>query len=98
MGAVLQPFNPEVTNTNPSGEDELTPVSHVERLADYNLPRALSQIATLESEVTQLLAEARAMQEALARAEHRLVNREQLLRNARIREFELRAQLVRELP
>jgi hypothetical protein len=100
MGAVLQPVNPEHLDTQ-LDEDEKqqsVAVSHVERLADYSLPRALSQIVVLESETQYLQSEVQHLRDALARLEHRLMAQEQLLRNTKIREFEVRAQLAKQLP
>ena len=100
MGAVLQPISPGFLDTQVEEEEkqQSIAVSPVERLADYNLPRALSQIVELESETEFLYGEVKHLRDALARAEHRLLNQDQLLRNSKIREFELRAQLARELP
>jgi hypothetical protein len=97
MGAVLQPLKPDLSESTSAEEKTATAVSHVERLADYSLPRALNQIVMLEAEVTHLATEVRALREALARAQHRVSNHEQLLRNAKLRELELRAQLAHEL-
>jgi hypothetical protein len=97
MGAVLQPLNSDLAENNSAEEKTLTAVAQIERLADYSLPRALSQIVMLEAEVTNLVADVRALRLALARSEHRMSNQEQLLRNAKIREFQLRAQMAREL-
>ena len=97
MGAVLQPLKPDLSESTIAEEKTTEAVSHLERLADYSLPHALSQIVMLEAEITHLTTEVRALREALARAEHRRSNHEQLLKNANVREFELRAQLAQKL-
>ena len=99
MGAVLQPIKPDLLRTQIDEKELLqNGVSQLERPADYSLPRALSQIVVLESESQFLQGEVRHLRDALARAEHRLLNLEQLIHNARVREFELRSQLAKELP
>jgi len=100
MGAVLQPIRPDLLDTQLEEEEkqQSAAVPQVERLTDYSLPSALSQIVVLESETQFLYGEVKHLRDALARAEHRLMNQDQLMRNAKIREFELRAQLAKELP
>src|SRR4030095_6939747 len=99
-GAVLQTISPDLLDTQLEEEakQQSPAVSQVERLTDYSLPRALNQIVVLESETQFLYGEVKHLRDALARVEHRLRNQDELLRNARIREFELRAQLAKELP
>ena len=65
-------------------------VSIFELAPEQRLRRALNQISELQSEV-------RALREELARSERSATQYEQLLRNATIREQELRAQLVQEM-
>lgn len=100
MGAVLQTISPDLLDTQLEEEakQQSPAVSQVERLTDYSLPGALNQIVVLESETQFLYGEVKHLRDALARAEHRLRNQDELLRNAKIREFELRAQLAKELP
>jgi len=65
-------------------------VSIFELAPEQRLRRALSHISELQSEV-------RALREELARSERSATQYEQLLRNAMIREQELRAQLGKEM-
>jgi len=65
-------------------------VSIFELAPEQRLRRALNQISELQSEV-------RALREELARSERSAAQYEQLLRNAMIREQELRAQLGKEM-
>ena len=65
-------------------------VSIFELAPEQRLRRALGQISELQSEV-------RALREELARSERSATQYEQLLRNAMIREQELRAQLAKEM-
>ena len=65
-------------------------VSIFEQAPEQRLRRALNQISELQSEL-------RALREELARAERSATQQEQLLRNATIREQELRAQLAQEM-
>lgn len=65
-------------------------VSIFEQAPEQRLRRALNQISELQSEL-------RALREELARAERSATQYEQLLRNATIREQELRAQLGQEM-
>ena len=65
-------------------------VSIFELAPEQRLRRALSQVSELQSEV-------RALREELARSERSATQYEQLLRNAMIREQELRAQLGQEM-
>jgi hypothetical protein len=65
-------------------------VSIFELAPEQRLRRSLSQIAELQSEV-------RALREELARSERTITHQDQLLRNAMVREQELRAQLGKEI-
>lgn len=65
-------------------------VSIFEMAPEQRLRRALSQVSELQSEV-------RALREELARSERSATQYEQLLRNAMIREQELRSQLGKEM-
>ncbi|HQR32403.1 MAG TPA: hypothetical protein PLK30_06680 [Blastocatellia bacterium] len=65
-------------------------VSIFELAPEQRLRRAMSQIAELQAEV-------RALREELARSERTFTHQEQLLRNAMVREQELRSQLGKEL-
>ena len=65
-------------------------VSIFELAPEQRLRRALNQISELQSEV-------RALREELARSERSAAQYEQLLRNAMIREQELRAQVGKEM-
>ena len=58
--------------------------------SEQRLRRAMSQIAELQAEV-------RSLREELARSERTLSHQEQLLRNAMVREQELRSQLGKEM-
>lgn len=65
-------------------------VSIFESAPEQRLRRALGYITQLQSEV-------RTLREELARAERSVTHYEQLLRNAQIREQEIRKQLIKEL-
>lgn len=65
-------------------------VSIFELAPEQRLRRALNQVSELQSEV-------RTLREELARSERSATQYEQLLRNAMIREQELRAQLAKEM-
>lgn len=71
-------------------EKSFNNVSIFELAPEQRLRRSLSQIAELQSEV-------RALREELARSERAIAHQEQLLRNAMVREQELRAQLGKEI-
>ena len=92
MGAALHSVDSEPPQAD-SGKRESSIITPFERPQDVNLPRALGQIAHLEATVTHLRAEISGLRQALARAEHQITRREQLLRNATHRERELRTQL-----
>lgn len=65
-------------------------VSIFELAPEQRLRRAMSQIAELQAEV-------RSLRKELARSERTYTHQEQLLRNAMVREQELRSQLVKEM-
>ncbi len=65
-------------------------VSIFELAPEQRLRRSLSQVAELQAEV-------RALREELARSERTISHQEQLLRNAMVREQELRAQIGKEI-
>jgi hypothetical protein len=65
-------------------------VSIFEQAPEQRLRRALNQISELQSEL-------RVLREELARSERSATQYEQLLRNATVREQELRAQLGQEM-
>ena len=96
MGAALHSVDSEPPQGD-TGKRESAIISPFERPQDLNLSRALGQIAHLEATVTHLQAEISALRQALARAEHQITSREQLLRNANNRERELRTQLAEAL-
>ncbi len=95
MGAALYPVDPKRSETDSVRTEgrERAKVSPFERPPEQNLPRALGMIAHLEAEVIDLVVELRELREALARTEHRIACQDQLLRNAMVRERELRSQL-----
>jgi len=93
MSAAIQLVNQpiveaEVFDHRP--EKSFNNVSIFELAPEQRLRRALNQISELQSEV-------RALREELARSERSAAQYEQLLRNAMIREQELRAQLGKEM-
>lgn len=95
MGAALYPVDPnrpeiEVTATR-------SKVAIFERPSEQSLNRAMGVITQLEAELGELVSEIRGLREVLARAEHRISCQEQLLRNAMVRERELRSQLAEKL-
>lgn len=93
MSAAIQLVNQQIIETDafePWQEKALNNVSIFELAPEQRLRRALSHIAELQSEV-------RALREELARSERSVTQYEQLLRNAMIREQELRAQLGKEM-
>lgn len=65
-------------------------VSIFELAPEQRLRRAMTQIAELQAEV-------RSLREELARSERTFTHQEQLLRNAMVREQELRSQLGKEM-
>lgn len=92
MGAALYPVDPDRAATA-AAKTERSPVSPFDRTSESSLPRALALVSQLESELADVLFEVRALRDTLARTEHRIGCQEQLLRNAVVRERELRAQL-----
>jgi hypothetical protein len=89
MNAAIQLINQSVVEDEPF-EKQFNNISLFEQAPEHKLRRALSYI-------TQLQAEIRLLREELARTERSAAHSEQLLRNAAVRELELRAQLVKEL-
>jgi hypothetical protein len=87
MSAAIQLINQAITQ-NESVESPPNNVASFELGPEQRLRRALSYI-------TQLHAEVRTLREELARAERSLGHKEMLLRNATMREQELRAELVK---
>lgn len=71
-------------------EKQFGKVSLFEMAPEQRLRRALAYIAQLQAEV-------RTLREELARSERTVSQSEQLLRNAMLREQELRSQLVKEM-
>lgn len=89
MSAAIQLVNQTIVEDEPF-EKQFNNISLFEQAPDQRLRRALSYI-------TQLHAEIRLLREELARAERSAARYEQLLRNAAVRELELRAELVKEI-
>jgi hypothetical protein len=92
MSAAIQLVNQSLVEAEPFDqqlEKQFSNVSVFEMAPEQRLRRALSYI-------TQLQGEVRALREELARAERSVTHYEQLLRNATVREQELRAQLIKE--
>lgn len=96
MSAAIQLVNQSVgavSETEPfdkQAEKQFNNVSLFELAPEQRLRRAVSYIAQLQAEV-------RTLREELARAERSVTHYEQLLRNAMLREQELRSQLVKEM-
>jgi hypothetical protein len=89
MSAAIQLVNQTVVDDEPF-EKQFNNISLFEQAPEQKLRRALSYI-------TQLHAEIRLLRDELARAERKALQSELLLRNAAVREQELRAQLVKEV-
>lgn len=87
MSAAIQLVNQPYVNTDTLVERPLNNVSHFESAPEQRLRRALEYIKELQAEV-------RTLRDELARTERVSANYELLLRNAIVREQELRAQLV----
>jgi len=87
MSAAIQLVNQPVVENEPF-EKQFNNISLFEQAPEQKLRRALSYI-------TQLQAEIRMLREELARTERSAAHCEILLRNAAVREQELRAQLIR---
>jgi hypothetical protein len=89
MNAAIQLVNQTVVEDE-HFEKQFKNVSLFEQAPEQKLRRALSYIMQLQAEI-------RMLREELARSERAAVHCEQLLRNATVRELELRAQLVKEV-
>lgn len=89
MSAAIQLVNQPLVNTDTLVERPFTNVSRFESAPEQRLRRALEQVKELQDEVRTLRTE-------LARSERANANYELLLRNAVVREQELRAQLAQE--
>jgi hypothetical protein len=93
MSAAIQLLNQPVPETE-AFEKQLDKqpnnVSVFEMAPEQRLRRALAYISQLQGEV-------RALREELVQAERSVTHYQQLLRNAMLREQELRAQLVKEI-
>ncbi len=96
MGAALYPVDPSRTETE-TATRERSNVALFERPSEQSLTRALGVISQLEADLADLTIEMRGLQEALARTEHKISCQDQLLRNAMLREQELRTQLGQSL-
>jgi hypothetical protein len=93
MSAAIQLLNQPITDTEPfekQSDKQLNNVSVFEMAPEQRLRRALAYITELQSEV-------RTLREELVQAERSVTHHQQLLRNAMLREQELRSQLVKEL-
>jgi hypothetical protein len=93
MSAAIQLLNQPVPETEPFEKQldkQPNNVSVFEMAPEQRLRRALAYISQLQSEV-------RALREELVQAERSVTHYQQLLRNAMLREQELRAQLVKEI-
>ncbi|MCI0337780.1 MAG: hypothetical protein L0226_09395 [Acidobacteria bacterium] len=93
MSAAIQLVNQSVVEAEPfekQVDKQFSNVSLFEMAPEQRLRRALAYI-------TQLQAEVRTLREELIRAERTVTHYEQLLRNAMLREQELRAQLIKEM-
>jgi len=93
MSAAIQLVNQQIIEAEVFDhrlEKPFNNVSIFELAPEQRLRRALNQVSELQSEV-------RALREELARSERSATHYEQLLRNAMIREQELRAQLGQEM-
>lgn len=93
MSAAIQLVNQSVVEAEhyeKQVEKQFSNVSLFEMAPEHRLRRALAYIAQLQAEV-------RTLREELARAERSVTHYEQLLRNAMLREQELRIQLVKEM-
>jgi hypothetical protein len=87
MSAAIQLINQAITQPD-TADNRPGQVSSFELGPEQRLRRALGYI-------TQLQAEVRTLREELARAERSISHKEMLLRNATMREQELRAELVK---
>jgi hypothetical protein len=92
MSAAIQLLNQPVPETEPiekQFDKQPSNVSVFEMAPEQRLRRALAYISQLQAEV-------RALREELVQAERSVTHHQQLLRNAMLREQELRSQLVKE--
>ncbi len=89
MSAAIQLINQQMIQPE-TEEAQLSNVTPFEAISEQRLNRALAYISQLQAEV-------RTLREELARAERLLEHKEALLRNAVLREQELRAELVKDL-
>jgi hypothetical protein len=89
MSAAIQLVNQAISQAE-TADNQLSNVSSFELSPEQRLRRALGYIAQLQAEV-------RTLREELARSERSLGHKELLLRNAMMREQELRAELVKHL-
>ena len=94
MGAALHPVEQKRTEPDVATRSK---VAVFERPSEPGLTRAMGVIAQLEAELSELITEVRGLRDVLARTEHKLGCQDQLLRNAAVREGELRAQLAEKL-
>lgn len=93
MSAAIQLVNQAVLADEPVVREFEKPFNNVsvfELAPEQRLRRALTRLAELQ-------AEARSLREELARAERSVTHYEQLLRNATLREQELRTQLAEQM-
>lgn len=93
MSAAIQLVNQQIIEAEPfehKPEKNFNNVSIFELAPEQRLRRALSYIAELQTEI-------RTLREELARTERNVSHYEQLLKNATVRELELRAQLGKEM-
>jgi len=97
MSAAIQLVNPQAIQTetadnqlsNLTSFEQPSNVSSFELAPENRLRRALAYIAQLQAEVKTL-------REELAYAERSVAHKEMLIRNATLREQELRAELVKD--
>lgn len=87
MSAAMQLINPQLTPAE-TADGQLTHLASFEVSLEQRLRRALEYASQLEAEV-------RTLRKELAGAERSLAHKEVLLRNAVLREQELRTELVK---
>ena len=93
MSAAIQLVNQSIIEAEPFEKQYEKPFNNVslfEMAPEQRMRRALSYIAQLQAEV-------RTLREELARTERSVAQYETLLRNAMIREQELRAEIVKDM-
>jgi len=93
MSAAIQLVNQSVLAAEPVVQEFEKPFNNVsvfELAPEQRLRRALTRLGDLQTE-------ARTLREELARAERSVTHYEQLLRNATLREQELRTQLAEQM-